>query len=67
MSYVDDVIGIIGLVGLGYGAWLAWPPAGFMVIGAIMLAYAVASARHSARNGNNDNPPDQREKPRPRD
>ncbi|MFD7774268.1 hypothetical protein [Streptomyces sp. NPDC059753] len=34
-----------GLAGLGlisYGAWLAWPPAGFLSAGALVLADQVA-------------------------
>jgi hypothetical protein len=34
-----------GLAGLGlvsYGAWLAWPPAGFLVAGVLVLADQVA-------------------------
>jgi hypothetical protein len=34
-----------GLVGLGlvsYGAWLAWPPAGFLTAGVLVLADQVA-------------------------
>lgn len=34
-----------GLAGLGlvsYGAWLAWPPAGFLMAGVLVLADTVA-------------------------
>ncbi|MGW7195541.1 hypothetical protein [Streptomyces chryseus] len=34
-----------GLAGLGlvsYGAWLAWPPAGYLAAGALLLADVVA-------------------------
>jgi hypothetical protein len=37
--------GLLGLVLLAVGAWLAWPPAGLMVAGALLLADRVASAR----------------------
>jgi ABC-type protease/lipase transport system fused ATPase/permease subunit len=40
-----DVVGIAGIAMLSFGAWLAWPPAGFMVAGTILLAAAVASVR----------------------
>jgi hypothetical protein len=28
----------VGVLLLSYGAWLAWPPAGFMLAGALLLA-----------------------------
>jgi hypothetical protein len=37
-----------GLLGLGlvsYGAWLAWPPAGFLAAGLLVLADQVADRR----------------------
>jgi hypothetical protein len=40
-----------GLAGLGlvaYGAWLAWPPAGFLAAGALILA-DVVTARYPGR------------------
>lgn len=40
-----------GLVGLGlvaYGAWLAWPPAGYLIAGALILA-DVVTARYPRR------------------
>jgi len=40
-----------GLVGLGlvaYGAWLAWPPAGFLSAGTLILA-DIISARYPGR------------------
>lgn len=30
--------GLLGVVLLSYGAWLAWPPAGFIVAGLALLA-----------------------------
>lgn len=44
--------GVVGLVLLAVGAWLAWPPAGFMVAGAVLLADRVAdevAARRAVR------------------
>ncbi|MFF3891388.1 hypothetical protein [Streptomyces sp. NPDC001914] len=41
-----------GLAGLGlvaYGAWLAWPPAGFMTAGVLVLADLVADRISSGR------------------
>lgn len=40
-----------GLAGLGlvaYGAWLAWPPAGFLAAGVLILA-DVVTARYPGR------------------
>ncbi|WP_208802953.1 hypothetical protein [Microbispora triticiradicis] len=30
--------GLLGLVLVAFGAWLAWPPAGLMVAGVLLLA-----------------------------
>lgn len=40
----NDVIGVLGLAGIGAGLWMWWPPAALMVVGALLLAIAVASA-----------------------
>lgn len=37
--------GLAGLLLLAFGAWLAWPPAGFMVLGAGLLADRIADER----------------------
>jgi hypothetical protein len=29
--------GIAGTMALAYGAWLAWPPAGWMTLGVVLL------------------------------
>lgn len=29
--------GVAGLAALAYGAWLAWPPAGWIAFGAVLL------------------------------
>lgn len=34
--------GLAGLALVAYGAWLAWPPAGFLTAGALVLADQVA-------------------------
>ena len=39
-----DACGIVGIGLLGYGAWLWWEPAGFMVPGAALLGLAVGGA-----------------------
>lgn len=33
---------LLGLLLVSYGAWLAWPPAGFLTAGALVLADQVA-------------------------
>ena len=34
---VPDVLLVIGAVSISYGSWLIYPPAGFIVAGAIMF------------------------------
>lgn len=54
---VGLVVGVLGralpsLTGLGlvaYGAWLAWPPAGFLAAGALILADQVADRLNNER------------------
>lgn len=36
-----DLMSLAGLGLVGYGCWLAWPPAGFIVPGLLMLSLAV--------------------------
>lgn len=38
------VLALLGVGFLGYGAWLAWPPAGWMVVGSLLLGAAVVGA-----------------------
>jgi hypothetical protein len=40
-----DLSAIAGVALISFGAWLAWPPAGFLVAGALILAGALASGR----------------------
>ena len=40
-----DLAGLAGVAAISTGAWMAWPPAGFMVGGALVLAGVVLSAR----------------------
>lgn len=40
--------GLAGLAMLAYGAWLAWPPAGWMVAGAVVLVDVTWSRRPAA-------------------
>lgn len=41
---------LLALLLLSYGAWLAWPPAGFMLAGALLLADRVHD-EFQARSG----------------
>jgi hypothetical protein len=41
---ITDAIGFIGLLLLSYGAWSAWHPAGFIVLGGLLFAIAVLRA-----------------------
>ena len=43
-----DLAGLAGVAAISTGAWMAWPPAGFMVGGALVLAGALLSARQDA-------------------
>jgi hypothetical protein len=40
-----DVAGLVGVGFVGYGAWLAYPPAGYVVVGFAVLAAVYLSAR----------------------
>ena len=40
-----DLAGLAAVASISYGAWLAWPPAGFMVGGALVLIGVMLSAR----------------------
>lgn len=40
---------LIGLGALAFGAWLAWPPAGFMIGGLVVLADVCWSRREPRR------------------
>lgn len=37
--------GVAGLLLISYGAWLAWPPAGFIVGGVLLLADRLVDER----------------------
>ncbi|MGV1867213.1 MULTISPECIES: hypothetical protein [unclassified Rhizobium] len=38
---IREIVGFAGAALAGYGAWLAYPPAGFMVGGGILVGLAV--------------------------
>lgn len=45
VGVIADAMVLGGAAGLSYGAWLAWPPAGFMVAGVASLALGLALER----------------------
>lgn len=47
-GWVPDVLMLAGVIGISFGAWLVYPPAGFIVGGAFLLAGGVLSARRGA-------------------
>lgn len=40
-GYLRDVLAIVGVSLIGYGAWLVYPPAGFISPGVILTCIAV--------------------------
>lgn len=42
---VRDALGIIGLGLLGYGCWLIYPPAAFIVPGVVLVGVAIFGTR----------------------
>jgi hypothetical protein len=43
-----DLIGLLGLGLLSYGSWRAYPPAGFIIPGILLLAVAFLGATREA-------------------
>jgi hypothetical protein len=51
-KWVDSLrllLAAAGIALIGYGAWLHYPPLGFLVAGALVLALSVAGAMRSSR------------------
>jgi len=46
-----DAIGIVAVGAIGYGAWVIYQPAGFIVVGVIVLAGVLASSIGRSRSG----------------
>lgn len=44
---VRDVSAIGGAGLIAYGAWLAYPPAGYVVVGLVLLAASILGARRA--------------------
>lgn len=42
---LPDILLLTGAGSLAYGAWLAWPPAGYLVAGALMVVTGLKMAR----------------------
>ncbi len=42
-----DLFSIVGAGLVSYGAWLVFPPAGYIALGVIVLSATILSARHS--------------------
>lgn len=49
IAVIRDLLGIAGAALMAYGAWLIFPPAGFIVGGLVLFALAVLSAFAAAR------------------
>lgn len=45
MRALEFTLDLAGIAGLGYGAWLAYPPAGFMVAGSLALIASILMGR----------------------
>ncbi|MDH6273585.1 hypothetical protein [Rhizobium leguminosarum] len=46
-ALLRDGIGLIGAGAIAYGAWLIFAPAGFIVAGVLMIAFALLTAPRS--------------------
>lgn len=42
MWFIRDLAGVAGAGAIAYGAWLVYPPAGFIVGGVLLLIGAIA-------------------------
>lgn len=40
----NDVVGLVGLLLLGWGLWLWWPPASLMVVGGLLVGLSLFGA-----------------------
>lgn len=48
-QHIRDAVALAGTGLIGYGAWLWWPPAGFMAAGALMVVVWLVGTLRSAR------------------
>ncbi len=44
-KFLRDCIGLAGVASISYGAWLAWPPAGYVAGGSLALVGVLLSTR----------------------
>lgn len=44
-STIRDIAGYAGAASLSYGAWLVYKPAGFIVVGLLLLAGSLLASR----------------------
>ncbi|EIK0422779.1 hypothetical protein K5Z85_005033, partial [Escherichia coli] len=49
MLILAPLVGVLGALLLAYGAWLIYPPAGFVVAGALCLFWSWLVARYLNR------------------
>ena len=49
MLILAPLVGVLGALLLSYGAWLIYPPAGFVVAGALCLCWSWLVARYLDR------------------
>jgi len=47
IQFLFFLVGIMGALSISYGAWLIYSPAGFLVIGALCMAFSYMAARTS--------------------
>lgn len=45
---IRDLVGLFGAASIAYGAWMAYPPAGFIVAGAFAMTGAYLHGRLSS-------------------
>jgi hypothetical protein len=50
--HVDDVLFLVGVLLIGYGCWMAWPPLALIFAGVVCLAagFVVMAVPHRARS-----------------
>ncbi len=44
-KHIPDALLLLGSGSLSYGAWLAWPPAGYLVAGVLLMIAGIQLAR----------------------
>ena len=48
-QHIRDAVALVGTGLIGYGAWLWWPPAGFIATGSLMVAVWLVGTLRSSR------------------